>query len=212
VTQLREAFRLAVAQPQDLRRLESGEPGVAGDLAQSRRADRSLERGRLARGTLIVPQQRRAQRRAMLVEEDGAVHLTCHADARDGRAARRADLAQRRRRGGPPRFRLLLGPTGLRRKQRVRRARDDCALGVDPDGACPRRAEVDADDIDMPGLGVHLSRLAIEDVEFRQIKAERARLVLHDRLFGADASENARLSYGKHDVLLGTQRFHHLDA
>ena len=116
----RVRVRLVVAQPQDLRRLEAGERGIAGQLEQPLRADALGDLVALGRGALVVPQQRRADHRAARVEEHGPVHLAGEAEPDDLVGAGRGDLRQHRLRRLPPVGRLLLGPPRPRGQQLVR--------------------------------------------------------------------------------------------
>jgi hypothetical protein len=118
----RERVRLLVAEPQDLRRLEPGERGVAGDLDQPALADGFRDGLALPRGALVVPQQRRPDHVARGIQEYRAVHLAGQPDARHGLAGS-LDLPCDRREHlpntVPPAGGILLGPLGPRREQRV---------------------------------------------------------------------------------------------
>ena len=116
-------MRLALANPEDLRRGETGQRRVAGHIDElASAAGGAFEVAALGDGALVVPEDGRPQGRRVLGpvvrQQHQPVHLTAQADARDGRAfdLRLADdLARRLARGGPPLLRILLRPARLRR-------------------------------------------------------------------------------------------------
>ena len=112
----------------------------------SRRPDALLDLGALLPGALVVPEDRRAQDAVGVVERDEAVHLAGEADARDAVAA---ELGERRLGRAPPVLRVLLGPPGLRRRQRVGLlgAREHLAVRGDPQRLDAGRADVEADEV-----------------------------------------------------------------
>ena len=66
---------LVTAQPEELRRGESGERAVAGQLDQPLEPDPGLDLGALGGGPLVVPEDRGPQHALLGVEHDEAVHL-----------------------------------------------------------------------------------------------------------------------------------------
>ena len=122
--------RLLVSEPQDLGGLEPGERGVPGDLDEPPLPNELRDGLALLGGALVVPEQRRSDHLARSVEEHRAVHLAREPQPSHDVAAV-GDLARRSRQhissGPPPSRRVLLGPSGPRREQRVcgRGGRDD---------------------------------------------------------------------------------------
>ncbi len=125
VTDLRVGLRLVGAQPEQLRRGESGERAVPGQLDQPLEPDPSLDLRALGGRPLVVPEDRGPQDAVGAVEHDQAVHLTGEAD-RPVREAREAGL-----RRTPPVLGILLRPAGPRHRERVRLVggRDHLAVG-----------------------------------------------------------------------------------
>ncbi len=109
--------RLVPAEPQELGRGEAGKRAVAGELDQSRETDPVLDLFALGRCSLVVPENRWANDPFIGVECDEPVHLTREADA--GELASRRYLGDRRLGRTPPVLRILLGPTGMRRRERI---------------------------------------------------------------------------------------------
>ena len=68
-------------------------------------------------GSLVVPENRWANDAFIGVECDEPMHLTREADA--GELASRRYLGDRRLGRTPPVLRILLGPTGMRRRERI---------------------------------------------------------------------------------------------
>ncbi len=142
-------LRLLVAQPEDLGGLEAGERGVPGDRDQPRRADCGGDRRALRRRALVVPEEGRADHGVGVVEEDRAVHLAGQAEADNlARAAKlRCDRAYGLPCGPTPLLRVLLGPAGMRRGERVldrSRGGDHPGL-VHGDGARASRADIQSE-------------------------------------------------------------------
>ena len=106
---------LVPAQPQELRRGEAGERAVAGERDQALEPDALLDLGALGRRALVVPEDRRTEDLASLVEADEPVHLAREADA----ALRGAEPRERGLARAPPVLGILLRPAGLRRRQAV---------------------------------------------------------------------------------------------
>ncbi len=117
----RIGVRLVPAEPQELGRGEAGERAVAGQLDQSGETEPILDLLALGRRSLVVPENRGANDPFIGVECDEPVHLTREADA--GELASRRDLGERRLGCAPPVLRILLGPAGVRRRERIGRAR-----------------------------------------------------------------------------------------
>jgi len=140
----REGLGLVVAQPEELRRREAGQGAVASQRDQALEPDALFDLRALGGRALVVPEDRRADRVAVLVEHDEPVHLPRPADRRglDG------EVCERALRRGPPGLGVLLRPAGPRRRERVG------ALGPRQDLACRRererlhsaRADVDSDE------------------------------------------------------------------
>ena len=139
---------LLVAQPQQLGRLHPGAGAVAGDRDQPLAPEPALDLGAFGVGAGVVPQQGRADRRALAVEEHRAVHLAGEADPGEVVSGEMwGEFAQHGDRRGPPGLWLLLGPAGAGGEQRVG------AVGAGEHGAVCRQndalgttgADVDAD-------------------------------------------------------------------
>src|ERR671937_2267839 len=103
------------AKPEQLRRRESGERAVAGEHDQPLESDAPFDLCTLCGGGLVVPEDRRAQHRFVLVEADEPVHLAGETNC----VRRRQPLEDAPRRPNPV-VGILLGPAGLRRRERVR--------------------------------------------------------------------------------------------
>ena len=141
---------LVAPQPEQLRRRESGQRAIAGQLDQPVEPDALLDLGALRRRALVVPEDRRPQHALRLVEARRARASAREAD----RPTRRRQLRERRLRGAPPVLRILLGPARPRRRERIpcsarastspsRRDRDPLDAGradVEPDEAAPTLA------------------------------------------------------------------------
>ena len=144
----RERLGLVVAKPQDFRKRESLERRIGREIAQPRLATDSLrDLATLGGGASVAPEQRGTNHRALRVEKDRRVHLTRDADRRDARARPRGEHGLDRRQCRlPPRFGVLLCPSGVRRRHLERRhgARFDVAAGADEDRLYTARANVDA--------------------------------------------------------------------
>ncbi len=84
---------LVPAQPQELRRREAGQGAVAGERDEALEPDALLDLGALGRGALVVPEDRRTQDLASLVEADETVHLARQADPAVRVAPSRASAA-----------------------------------------------------------------------------------------------------------------------
>ncbi len=120
------------AQPQELRRRETREGAIAGELDQARETDRRLDLRALGAGALVVPEDRRAQHAVATVERHEAVHLARETDRRRG-ARILVQLRQNRLGRRPPVRGILLCPPGSRRRERVADlgAREHAPVGVD---------------------------------------------------------------------------------
>jgi hypothetical protein len=113
-----EQRRLMATQPQQLGGGEAGHGQVAGHRVQHRR--QALELGALGVAATVVPEDGRAQRPVVGIEQHRAVHLPRKTDGTHLRPGLRQALAQRRHRafgGRPPVGRLLLGPQRLGSRQ-----------------------------------------------------------------------------------------------
>ena len=148
-------LRLVLLHPQNLRRREPGQRVVARNAHQVLLAQPQPHIIALFACALIVPQDGRPQRYAVLVQQHQPVHLPAHTDRAD---LRRIDtrLLQRRaharHRAVPPQIGVLLAPQRMRRLKRVlcRAHRDDLTLLVDDQGLRRRSRRVDADQIHFP--------------------------------------------------------------
>ena len=136
--------RLVLPQPEELGRSESRERPVPGQLDEPREPDPLLDLGALGSRPLVVPEDRRANHAVLFVEGDEAVHLTGQSDSRDVAA----ELGERGLACTPPVLRVLLGPAGPRRRERIRAlgARDDLALRRDGDRLDTGRPDVEPRD------------------------------------------------------------------
>src|SRR4029077_17846853 len=76
-------FRLVLADPQKLRECEIGQSGIAGQLDQAVLADFGGKVMALFFGADVAPDQRGTDDTALLVEQDGAMHLAGKTDASD---------------------------------------------------------------------------------------------------------------------------------
>ncbi len=103
-----EQRRLVTANPEELRRGETGHREVAGDRMQIRHG--GLELAALGEAAAIVPEYGGTQRPLVLAQQRGAVHLPREADAAHRPAQRRVDGADRGSRCRPPAVGVLLGP------------------------------------------------------------------------------------------------------
>jgi hypothetical protein len=123
----RERLRLVRSQPEQLRSREAGQRAVAGQPDQALEPDPLLDLGALGGRALVVPEDRRADHLTRLVEDDEAVHLAAPAD----RSRLDAEVGERVPGGAGPVVRILFGPAGPRRRERVVAlgAADDLAVG-----------------------------------------------------------------------------------
>ena len=116
--QTRERGRLVIAKPQDFRKGESLERGIAGEVSKSALAADAL--GDLATfggRSAVAPQERWSNHLTVRVEKHRRVHLSRNADRRDRHSrSSREHRPNRRDARLPPRLRILLGPTRLRRR------------------------------------------------------------------------------------------------
>ena len=121
--QLREAgrgFGLMAPQPQQLGRLEAGAGAVAGDRDHPLAAEAAVDLVAFGVRAGVVPEQGRADRLAIVVQEYRAVHLPGQPDRGDGTVAGGGREPQQDvDRGPPPVLGLLLGPARSRRQQRI---------------------------------------------------------------------------------------------
>ena len=144
----REDVRLVRAQPQQLRRRESGERPVPRQRDQAVEAEAPLDLGALGCGALVVPEDRRSQGPVVGAERDEPVHLAGEADC----FGLDAEGAERRLGGAHPVVRVLLGPARLRCRKGIwlLRPRDDLAVLVDRDRLDAGRADVEPDEHQAP--------------------------------------------------------------
>ena len=110
--------------------------------------DPPVDLGALGLRARVVPEQRRPDRRTVLVDEHRAVHLAGEAKGHDlvpRRGGR--ELTQRGHRTLPPVFRLLLGPAGSRRQQGIAGvgAGDHAASGRQGHALGTAGADIDSD-------------------------------------------------------------------
>jgi len=141
-----------IADPEDLRRGEARQRGVAGEPNEALAPHALIDLLALAVGPLVVPQNGRPQHLPPGVEQHGAVHLAAQSDpldllAADARVFERA--AHRLDRGHPPLAWLLLRPAGSRGVTGVlgRGRADDASLLVDDEASHAGRADVNAEQI-----------------------------------------------------------------
>src|SRR5918995_2804931 len=131
------------AQPQELGCREARERPVPRQLDQALEPDARLDLRALGRRALVVPEDRRSEDVASLVQADEPVHL-----AREPHSALLGPEAPERRLARPPPILgILLRPAGLRRRQPVVLLRGCDDLSVGGDGECldAGRADVEAD-------------------------------------------------------------------
>ena len=124
-------LRFVAGEPQQLRRGEPGQRPVPGQLDQALEADAALDLGALGGGSLVVPEDRRPQNPVALAERDEPVHLAAEAD----RPFRQP--GEHRLRGPPPVLGILLGPAGLRGRERVALLGRRDAARPRPRARCP---------------------------------------------------------------------------
>ncbi len=109
-----EDLRLMLADPEQFGEGEVGQRGVGGELDEPLAANRLVEPFAFGVGTLVAPDQRRAQDFSCGIEHDGSVHLAGESDGFDYvRRWPAIDVADGLLRGAPPVFGVLLGPSGL---------------------------------------------------------------------------------------------------
>ena len=145
--------RLVAPEPEELGRREARERPVPCQLDEPLPADPLLDLGAFGGRPLVVPEDRRADHAAVAVEDDEAVHLAREADARN--RAPGGDLREGGERGLPPVVRVLLGPAGLRGRERVaaRRSGKHGAVGRHRDRLDAGRPDVEADESRLSGHG-----------------------------------------------------------
>ena len=116
---------------------------LPGQRDQPLEPDALLDLGALGAGALVVPEDRRPEHRSFGVEHDEPVHLAGEADPGAARGRRREHGLRR----VPPVLRVLLGPAGLRRRERVPSlgARKHVALRARSRRLDAGRADVEAD-------------------------------------------------------------------
>src|SRR5205085_184374 len=134
---------LVTAQPEQLRGGIALERTVSGQLDEAPKPDRRLDLAALGGRSPVVPQDRRADHAAVRVEADEPVHLPGEADS-----FRLGELRKSLARGPHPVARILFGPAGTRRRERITalRAPDNRARLAERDRLQPARADVDAED------------------------------------------------------------------
>ena len=141
--------RLLVAKPQQFRRLESSQGGVAGDLDEAARAHTLGDRFALGCGSLVVPQQSRPDDLISAVEKNRAVHLAREADAFDVPPHPGRDLGDHLAASLPPVLGLLLRPSRPRGIRRVFHAGGGLnnSLFVNRDAADAGGADIQSEEI-----------------------------------------------------------------
>jgi len=110
--------RLVLAHPQDLGGGEAGQGAVSGELDEPLLTDGGVDLVALGLRALVVPQDRRAQHLAALVQADQPVHLPRQADAAHpagGQVGLPQRLADSAHDSVPPLLRILLDPVRARR-------------------------------------------------------------------------------------------------
>ena len=140
---------LLVAEPEDLGRGEASERGVADHLDQPALADALGDGVALRGGSLVAPEQGRADDAAVGIEEDGAVHLTGQTErlhVADAVAEGVGDAGEGLEGGFLPVGGVLLRPAGAGGVQRVldERGRDERAGFVDRDGLGAACADIES--------------------------------------------------------------------
>ncbi len=135
--------RLVPAEPEELRGREARQRPVAGELDEPVEADLLLDLVALRARALVVPEDRRADRAILRVERDEPVHLAGEPDPGDAVGQAFQCLLG----GGPPVVGVLLGPTGLGRRERVRDLAplEHFAVVSDGDDLDRGRTDIDAD-------------------------------------------------------------------
>ena len=111
-------FGLMLLDPEDLRRSESRQGIVAGNLDQIFATDARANLVAFIAATLIVPEDRGPEDLSFIVEQDESVHLAGQANRLDGFAGgtgERADDAVQS--GVPPLARILFGPKRVGREK-----------------------------------------------------------------------------------------------
>ena len=134
-------FRFVLANPEQFCEREICQCGITGQLNQPLLADLDGQIVALLFSANVAPDQSGANDATLVIEHNGAVHLTGEAKASDFFSAQigtRDDLSNRNARGAPPVSGMLLGPTDLRRSKGLmlfRGGSDDPAVAIDDDGA-----------------------------------------------------------------------------
>ena len=143
-------LRLVLLHPQNLGRGEACQRVITRNAHQIFLAQPQAHIIALFAGALVVPQDSRPQRYALLVQQHQPVHLPAHTDRGHLRRID-AGLLQRRahalHRAVPPQIGVLFAPQRLWRLERVlgRAHSDDFALPINDQGLGSRGRGVDAD-------------------------------------------------------------------
>src|SRR5260370_7282792 len=146
-------FRFVLADPEQFRKREIRQCGIAGELHQTLLTDFGGQIAALLFSANVAPDQSGANDATLLIEHNRAVHLTGEANASDFfgfEAGTRDDLANRDARGAPPVFGMLLGPADLRRSKGLmlfRGGSDDPALAIDNHGPRSSVATLNPDSV-----------------------------------------------------------------
>src|SRR6266436_4065961 len=134
-------FRFVLANPEQFCEREICQCGITGQLNQPLLADLDGQIVALLFSANVAPDQSGANDATLVIEHNGAVHLTGEAHASDFFSAQidtRDDLSNRNARRAPPVSGMLLGPTDLRRSKGLmlfRGGSGDPAVAIDDDGA-----------------------------------------------------------------------------
>ena len=146
-------LRFVLPYPQKFRQSEIGQRWIAGEPDESFRANSFGKIAALFFAAQVAPDERRPNDFVGDVQHDGAMHLSGKSDARDlirlqagvGQSLPHGDAA-----GAPPVFRILFGPSDLRRGEgRVffGRGRNDASVFTDNQGARTTGAYVDSENM-----------------------------------------------------------------